>query len=196
MSESDKLRLFVAFDLPRPLLDEIDVATAPLRERWPRARWVPIENQHVTIKFLAWVPVPGLEAVVSALQTAVTAHEPISLELGRYGVFPGPRRARVLWLGFVEASDRLGALAAAVDVAPKPIGFEREQRGFTPHLTLARFREPERVDPVALDEAEPPEGSLEVDRITLYRSHLSPKGPRYEALQGFRLGRFEEDNAP
>ena len=187
MSESDKLRLFVAFDLPRPLLDRIHVATAPLRERWPLARWVPIENQHVTIKFLAWVPAPGLEPVASALQTAVTAHEPISLELGRFGVFPSPRRARVLWLGFVDSDDRLGALAAAVDTALEAIGFEREQRAFTPHLTLARFKVPERAGLEALGEATPPEAGLEVDRITLYRSHLSPKGPRYEALQAFPL---------
>jgi RNA 2',3'-cyclic 3'-phosphodiesterase len=184
----DRLRLFVAADVPAPLLDALQAATAPLRssEELAAARWTKPSNQHLTLKFLGWVD-PGRRAEISA-KIAAVAHsgEAGTVRLQGLGVFPSARRARVLWVGLDDPGGVLTSLAAAFDSALEPLGFEVEKRAFTPHLTLARFKPPASIKGV-LDEVEVPESSFDVDHVALYRSRLHPKGASYEVLEAFRL---------
>lgn len=185
LSPSDKLRLFIAIDLPHPILERVATAARGLRERWPQARWTPIENQHVTLKFLGWVPAGSRNAVEAVCADVAAEHDPASVRLAGFGSFPSPRRVRVLWVGIQDPAGLLASLAATLDRRLETLGFVAEERGFTPHLTLARLKVPQR-----LDEPLPGLGPLdpfEVTGVALYRSHLSPRGPRYEALRRFEL---------
>ena len=186
VTDPKKLRLFIAFDLPRPLLDAIAEAAAPLRERLPAARWTPIDNQHVTLKFLGWVPPDDLGRVVTACAGVAARHPAGSLSTSGFGVFPGPHRARVLWVGLEDEGGVLGPLVEDLEAAMEHLGFERENRSFTPHLTLARFKVPQRIEPDLLGQSPPP-ARFDLHELVLYRSHLSPKGPRYEAIETFSL---------
>ena len=142
----------------------------------------------MTLKFLGWVDEATLDAVRGVVVDAAARHEPAGLALDRLGVFPGPTRARVLWVGLDDPSGLLASLAAALDAGFEPLGFEPERRPFRPHLTLARFKEPVRAgrDLPELDLAA--ERVFRVETIELFRSHLSPKGARYEVLDSFPLG--------
>ena len=186
MSDPKKLRLFVAFDVPRPLLERIAEAAAPLQARLPAARWTPIDNQHVTLKFFGWVPPEGLEGVAAACAEVAARHPAGAFSTSGFGVFPGPRRARVLWVGLEDRDGILGPLVEDLEAAMEHLGFERENRRFTPHLTLARFKTPQRIELDLLGQGPPP-GRFDLHDLVLYRSHLSPKGPRYEALETFSL---------
>jgi RNA 2',3'-cyclic 3'-phosphodiesterase len=182
------LRLFVAASLPREELERIDRATKDLRDRLIGARWAPIENQHVTLKFLGSTPpetVPEIEAVATSV---AAEHHPSELSVSALGVFPSTRRARVLWAGLRDEAGLLSSLAAELAGSLARLGYEPEKRSFTPHLTLARFKEPMPVDRdrLSLEEGEP----FTIDRIELFRSHLSPKGARYEMVRAFQLGRI------
>src|SRR5205085_1993644 len=106
------------------------------------ARWVSVEGQHVTLKFLGATPASKLERVERGVARSVAGRKPADLALGPLGVFPGPRRARVLWASVTDGSGLLTNLVHRLDRTLEPLGYRREKRAYSPHLTLARFRTP------------------------------------------------------
>lgn len=178
--EAKSLRLFVAFEVPEEAQRAIDEAVAPLRERFPKARWVPTENRHVTLKFLGqtW---PRLRGWVEEQVATVASHaDPIATRLTTIGAFPSGRRARVLWAGLEDGEGGLSGLATALDDALAK-EFRPETRAFTAHCTVARSEPPLRLEEADLDL---PLGSVSftISRIALLRSHLRRPAPRYESL--------------
>ena len=152
----------------------------PWREMFSGARWTEPRNQHLTLKFLGWTRSDDLDAVMAACDKVASSHRCAPLRLSSPGVFPDPRRARVLWVGVDDPAGLLPALARDLDDALEPLGFVSEKRAFTAHLTLARFKVPARVEVPELDAA--PLGAFEVDSIGLWRSHLARAGAEYELL--------------
>ncbi|HZA41287.1 MAG TPA: RNA 2',3'-cyclic phosphodiesterase [Actinomycetota bacterium] len=187
MTEVRPLRLFVAVSLPTHVLEALAAATAELRNALPGGRWSPLENQHVTLKFLGSCPADQLEEIAAAVAMVAASHETATLRLTDLGTFPSRRRARVLWAGLEDEAELLRSLAEGLDDALKPLGFEPEKRAFTPHLTLARWRTP---IPVRAPLPTMPQEVFEpftVDAVELFRSHLSPRGARYEMLRSWPL---------
>jgi 2'-5' RNA ligase len=187
---SGRLRLFIAADLPPDLLENLNESMAPLRARpeFASARWTVAANQHVTLKFLGWVDSQVVDGVVTTLESVASSHEPSTMTIAGLGVFPSERRARVLWVGLDDPAGLLAALAADLEAALAPLGFEVEKRAFTPHLTLARFKPPASIAGVLSEEPGVTEKSFAVDHLALYRSHLHPKGASYEVLGTIPLG--------
>ncbi len=184
---SPNLRLFLAAPVPERQLAWVAEQTEALVALWPGARWVPTENQHVTLKFLGSTAPDLLDAVATRCGEIATAHAPSPLRLSGLGVFPNPRRARVLWVGLDDRSALLASLAAALDAALEPLGFASEGRAFTPHLTLARFKAPLRLN--ELPKLADPPAAFRLGGFDLWRSHLGRAGASYERLVHFPLGR-------
>jgi RNA 2',3'-cyclic 3'-phosphodiesterase len=183
--EAKSLRLFVAIEVPEEAQVAIDEAVAPLRERFPRARWVPRENRHVTLKFLGqtW---PRLRTWVEEQVGAVAARSaPFETSVSAIGVFPGGRRARVLWSGLDDGAGAMAGLAAALDDALAR-EFRPESRAFTAHCTVARSDPPLTLEDGDL-EVQPRNVRFGVDRIVLFRSHLRRPAPLYEPIAVFPL---------
>ena len=187
MKQSDRLRLFVAVDVPAEHLRFLADKTVPLKDKWP-GKWTQIENQHITLKFLGWAEASSLERIESVCSGAVADRAPISLALTDLGSFPSRRRMRVLWVGLDDPNRALVDLVKVLDHGFEPLGFEAEKRDFTPHLTLARFKMPILLDEPLPDISTDELPRFEVEGLRLYRSHLSPKGARYEVLREFPLG--------
>ena len=182
---SGRVRLFVAASVPGDQLDWVAAQTAPLRQRWPQARWAPRENQHVTLKFIGSVAADALDDAIRACRQVAATAERSEIGLTGLGAFPTARRARVLWIGLDDPAGVLVHLAAGLDAALRPLGVAPEKRPFSAHLTLARFRTPHPLAPLpALEE---PPAAFTLDRFELWRSHLSPKGARYELMEAFPL---------
>ena len=187
MSDAPALRLFVAVTIPEEHRQLVDQRVAPVRKHLAGARWVPIENQHVTCKFLGATPADRLEAVISVCSMIAAGREPTELRLTRVGAFPSSKTVRVLWVGLDDPAGLLQGLARDLDEAFEPLGYAPEARRFTPHLTLARFRTPAKLGSLpelALDDLQP----FRIDSVSLYRSRLSPAGARYERMERFHLG--------
>ena len=176
------MRLFVAVDLgPRVEARAAD-ALARGKALAPRAKWVHAANLHLTLAFLGQVDdglVPGLGGALAAV---AARHGPVPLHVTGAGGFGSARKPRVLWLGITGEVEALGRIQRDLEAELAPFGYRPEERDFRPHLTLARARDP-RGDPelaaavaaLAGDDL----GEVRVDRLILFRSDLSPKGPTY-----------------
>jgi RNA 2',3'-cyclic 3'-phosphodiesterase len=186
--EAKPLRLFAAVDVSPRAVEAAEVAVAPWRERFPKAKWVPSENWHVTVKFMGRTYPRLVEWVHEALRDAAAAVRPFRLSLQGLGVFPSPSRARVFWVGLADREGGLAALARSVGEAVEK-QFPPEKRPFSAHLTVARFNPPvpmrEHADELAGSTVEP--SPFQVSHLTLYRSYLGRPSARYEPLERFPL---------
>ncbi len=188
-------RLFVALEPPEPIRRRLGAIADELRRGAGRhageVRWVPAENVHLTLQFLGAVPEERVPAVEAALREAAQAARPLSLAVRGAGGFPNARRPRVLWAGLEGDLAPLSALVAGIGARLAKLGFPPEERPFSPHLTLGRSREGRGAPGLAgalagiAEEASAPWRAAEV---VLFESHLSPRGPRYEAIARISLG--------
>ena len=180
--EAKPLRLFVAVEVPGDVRSVVADAIEPFRARYPKARWVPAENQHVTVKFLGRTWPRLVEWVKEGIGEVARVHASFETRVEGVGAFPSARRARVLWAGLDDAGSRFVAIAGALDEALAG-AFVPEPRAFTPHLTVARFDPAVWLDEPPLIRSEP----FAVDRLVLFESHLRRPAPVYEPLGAFPL---------
>jgi 2'-5' RNA ligase len=179
----------VAFDLPQRVKEELDRAVAPFRDRIRGARWTRPQGWHVTLKFLGGTWPRLLPEVRTVVGSSAGATPVVETRLSTVGAFPSPGRARVLWTGIEDPGGAFATLVGRLDRGLETY-FVPENRAYTPHLTLARLRIPSDIVAIAPTLLALPVGSesFRVDRIVLYRSHLSPGGATYEALDSYPLG--------
>jgi 2'-5' RNA ligase len=194
------MRLFVALDIADEIRASIGRYVEGVQNFAPEARWVKEESMHVTLKFIGEQSDTTLESIKQALSTV--GGRCASITFRGYGFFPTAKSARVFWIG-MEAGPELASLAAEIDEKLAPLGVPREQRKFSPHLTLARSAgrsgSPrrlkgdlvtstfERLQQNLAALGTPEFGSMTAREFWLYRSQLSPKGSKYTKLERFPL---------
>ncbi|MFN2595372.1 MAG: RNA 2',3'-cyclic phosphodiesterase [Actinomycetota bacterium] len=182
----DKVRLFVAAQVPQNILQELSVFIEPFKPAFPKARWAPVANQHITLKFVGWFPRSELGRAEDAIATAVEGCRTGDISVVGLGAFPSQRRIRVLWAGLEDPGGVMAPLAKRLDEVFEPLGVTPENRDFSPHLTLARFRTPApHREP--LPELTLGNPTFRLEGVELFSSHLSPRGARYEILRSFHL---------
>jgi 2'-5' RNA ligase len=194
------MRLFLALDIDNSVRRRILGFMDGVRNFAPDARWAKEESLHLTLKFIGEFPDSKLDEIKKAMSTIAAASTKIDFH--GYGFFPTPKSARVFWIG-VECGPQLSALAAAIDDKLSTIGIPKEDRKFSPHLTLARAsgasgsprrhkneaasrtfqRLQEKLSPLSVPEF----GSMTPREFFLYQSQLSPKGSKYTKLASFPL---------
>lgn len=137
------MRLFVAAPAPTEVLHETVRAERFLRARLPsmRARFVPVEQRHLTLAFLGEVAEALVDAVGESVRSATQRTRPFTMRTDGLGAFPDARRARVLWLGLDGAGAAAATLAATLIAAlPPQLDVRAEAGPFVPHVTLARMK--------------------------------------------------------
>jgi len=184
------MRLFVAIVPPAGVLSELAAAVQPLRAAAPELRWTSSAAWHLTLAFLGEVEESVLPELTTRLERAARRHPPQRLAIAGGGAFPGPARARVVWAGIRADKRALAALAASVAAGARRAGAPPpdEGRRYSPHVTLARCREPANV--AALTAALAGFGSADwtAESVHLVRSHPGDSGPpRYEGLAAWPL---------
>lgn len=179
-----RVRAFAASFPPFEVREEV-LAAARRPPLGDRVRWARPENVHLTLKFLGDVQEEVLESVRAALGETCAVYAPFNVELAGLGAFPSARRARIIWAGVGEGSEQLRSLASDLDAALAPLGFERERRPYTPHLTLGRVQgRPANLDlPTIVGSF-----GFGVGSVELVESVLTPEGAVYETLDTFALG--------
>ncbi len=178
------MRLFTAIDISEEALSTLERLIERLRPT-ARIKWSPAANLHITTKFIGEWPEERLDELKAAL-AALPARDPIHVRIARLGYFPNPHSPRVFWAG-IEAPG-LSALARDTEDALARIGIPREQRAFSPHLTLARIKEPVPMSGLLEAVAQLPSlefGAFTVERCFLYQSRLSSHGSVYTQIAEF-----------
>lgn len=182
------MRVFVGVEFDGETKSEIAKVCDDLRTLCIKGRWKRTDNFHLTLKFLGWVSPEKLPAINNALYETVRGTSPFSLKIGNLGVFKGKDMIRVLWLGLDGDIDALTKLQSEVEDGMHRIGFKKETRKFTPHITLAQdilFDCPfnKLGDFVTLEKISP----IEVKDIVLFKSE-QVKGKRvYTPIKRFAL---------
>lgn len=190
-----RVRAFVAVELPDAVRQGLSDEIRRLEKKVGQGpvRFVKPEGIHLTLKFLGEVPAGKVDAVGRAVAGAAEQIGPFEATAGGFGMFPDPKRPRVLWVGVGDPSGGLSRLQAAVERALVPLGFETEDRPFHPHLTLGRAnRGGSRSDERALGDhlagCEIAElGSWRVTECALMKSDLRPAGAVYTRVEAFAL---------
>ena len=183
------IRAFIAVDLPPEIIKRLEQISALLKQSLGdvSVRWVPTENIHLTLKFLGDVSLTNLEMLKEVLLTEVSVHRSFEVSVGGLGAFPTTRHPRVIWIG-VEAPADLASLQRGIETAMARLGYAREDRPFSPHLTLGRVpRNATSGDTHLIGETLDTNkvgflGVAPVDTVFLYRSDLKPAGATYTKI--------------
>ncbi len=181
---AEEIRAFVALRLSPEIDEAIARFQNKLRKPGGEISWTKPAAFHLTLRFLGnRVPLEIIEQMGHGLRSIADATAPFIVQARGAGAFPSMNRPRVIWIGLVDG--QLVPLAAEVEALSIKCGFEPQRRPFTPHLTIGRVRNPTR-NPRMRQELEAAAdldfGCCPIEFMTLYRSHLSPRGATYEAL--------------
>lgn len=189
------MRTFIALELSQESKESLGRVIEDVRPELGRLSWVKPENLHLTLKFLGEVAEERLEGIKDVLSRIAGEHSHFSYRIVGLGCFPNARRPRVLWAGMKGEIDKAEALYAAVDEKLGRLGFPREKRRFSLHITLARIKGFIRTE--RLSEVLKRNGSKLISEesggiIALMKSELRPGGAVYTRLASFRLGKRAE----
>jgi RNA 2',3'-cyclic 3'-phosphodiesterase len=195
VSESTRIRSFVAIDVEAPIRTALGVLQEEFARTRADVRWVRADGLHVTLKFLGYVEEPRLEQVRAVLTAALAGQAALRVQVHGVGAFPSMRRPRVLWVGLEGAG--LPELAVRVEEALSSAGFAKEKREFTPHVTLGRvnsLRGWSALEETCKAHLDDDFGSSDVDAVTIYRSTLRPDGAFYSSLFTIPLNQHRKES--
>lgn len=191
--KQEKIRAFIAIVLPQEIKDALAHRQTKLKEGGDLPiKWVSAEGIHLTLKFLGNVDSTMLPQITQAMAYAAQGIGPFRLELGQLGVFPDIKRPRVVWVGVEGELTPLKALQKNIERALEPLGLPREDRPFTPHLTLGRIKDKissqqgQKLE-ILLKAGEGKKGAIFVEAIHLIRSTLTPRGALYTTVASTKL---------
>lgn len=191
---NQQIRSFIAIELPEEVKTGLNRLQTELKlPRHNFVKWVATEGIHVTLKFLGNIYPEKVAEITKVMEQASQGSVPFQLEISEVGAFPNLRQPRVLWLGIRGDIDKLVAWQQRIDNGLVPLGFAKETRPFTPHLTLARLREGvspgDRRDFGELVIKTPVEVNFKVNvnSLSLMKSQLLPGGAVYSRLAEVKL---------
>ena len=182
------VRLFVAINPPEAVRERIGAGTAELRRR-SGVRWVDPGALHITLKFIGASDEGRADEVAASLRRVAAGHAPFDVGLSGVGAFPSLRRPRVVWVGVGPIAE-LARLQGEIEAALEELGIEREERGFSAHITLGRARRGSAVDAQRLESLARRaviRGSWRVQSVDLMESRLRPTGAVYEVRESASL---------
>ncbi|HKP68965.1 MAG TPA: RNA 2',3'-cyclic phosphodiesterase [Pyrinomonadaceae bacterium] len=188
-NKTDLRRIFIAIELSDAARSECFDHVQRLRHKYPSANvgWERAEKLHITVKFLGPTTDDILEKLNAGLDEKVRTLGRGILRLSGPGIFPNKSRPRILWIG---ADDRDGLASkgqASVEEVCRSLGFEPDDRRFTPHITIGRVKDPQSAQDLVAGhlraQIEPVE--FEVDGLVVYESKLLPTGSVYSVISRF-----------
>ncbi len=190
-----KVRSFIAIPVPSERIEALEQSVKHLDEEIGRhVRWVRPEGIHLTLKFMGDIPAATAERVLEALLPVTAGFNSFQLSISGLGVFPNSRRPRVLWAGLDGGLKSLSELHMAVDEAVGKLGLPKDQRPFSPHLTLGRVRRDaaegqlQKIGEAMSSTKIPSVPAWLADMVNLMRTELDPAGSRHYLMGSAPIG--------
>ncbi len=186
-----RLRTFIAIDTGQSIRDRIVAFQTKLKPELPGVGWVEPENLHVTLLYLGGVEDRHLLSVCRCVEKTVGGAVPFNISVGSLGCFPNPRRPRVLWAGLQVGAEEVTAIHDELEEPLLDLGcYRREERQYTPHVTLGRITTEQNVDELAAilaQHAAWKAGDYQVREILVMSSDMTPTGPIYQIVSRVKL---------
>ncbi len=190
-----RVRSFIAIPIPSAVIQVLDDAVKSLDSSiGENVRWVRTEGIHLTLKFMGDIEAGMVDRVLEAMPAVASQFSPFELAISGLGVFPNARRPRVLWSGVHGDMETLAALQLAIDDALGDLGLRKEQRAFSPHLTLGRVRRDvaegqlRRIGQVMEGRELSGAPLWTADSVNLMRTELDPAGSRHYLVGSASIG--------
>jgi 2'-5' RNA ligase len=193
------VRLFIAIDLSQTLRkhlsQEIEKITRILGS--DSVRWVKASNIHLTLKFLGETPEDKLDRIKYMLEEVTSQFSSFNMDIGEFGCFPNFRKPRIFWIGVHEHDGILKQLHRVLETDFEKLGFKKEGRPLTAHLTLGRLRK--NISSFELQELSTKLEKIQIDHlgievvkeICLFSSVLRPSGAEYTRRGVFKFRETE-----
>ena len=187
------MRLFIAVNIKAETKNKIAGIQSALKKGPASAdvKWIETENLHLTLKFLGEVEGDKQENLVSEkLRQAIIGIKKFEIDFEKIGVYPNETAPRVLWLGVGKGKEELASLANRIENSLSAIGFEKEKRPFSAHLTLGRFKSSQKGrEKISGIIGKMPSEKISdiVEAVYLMKSTLTPRGPIYEVVEKLQL---------
>ena len=186
------MRTFFAIKPPDDTIQYLLETTAPLRRSIAEGvKWIAPDQIHLTLKFLGEFDPAHVETMKHKIQSLCNGSSPIRTATATIGVFPKKGFPRIIWYG-LENPEKLNQLAKRVETICAEIGYPREKRPFSPHLTIGRVRRnasheamhaiQNTVSTFSIKRSHP----FTISRLHFVHSTLTPYGPQYHDL--FTIG--------
>lgn len=194
MVKEQYIRSFIAVELPvelKAVLGKYKDEMSPLSREF--VKWVSPGGIHVTLKFLGNISPGMIDRITLSIEQACKGVIPFTLETDTLGGFPNLKQPRVLWLGMHGDVDKMKLLQKQIDDRLVDLGFEKEKREFTPHITLARIREKAgssdrmRFGELIIHQRADFKYTIHIDGVNLMQSRLQPSGAVYDQLARVKL---------
>lgn len=184
------MRLFLAIELDDSVKKSLQKMAGELRRFDSVVRWTKLEQMHLTLKFLGETPDAGATDVCDAAAQVAAACEPFDWMIDACGCFPPRGKVRIVWTGSGSGPEPLLRCATRCEDAYAELGFARESRPFSPHVTLGRVRFDETGGRLrdAVDGLEITGVSQSVSSVTVFQSVLEKTGARYTVLGRYTFG--------
>lgn len=182
------MRLFIAICLPPNIKGAISNIQKMIDLSSLNPKWIDAKNCHITLKFLGEVEKGGVLKIINICKDVASKYKPFTISFGFLGAFPKENYPRVVFIGLKDGYDNIKNIANSFEDEFFKIGFEKEKRPFSPHLTIARITYPQKtssLSPYLSKKLIPYE--MEVKEIFLIESKLMPSGPIYTPLSAFPL---------
>lgn len=178
------MRTFIALELSEEVKKELSRIQEELKKADADIKWAKPDNIHLTLKFLGNVGDDKIEEIKKVLNGVSSQKRPFEINLSKPGAFPNPNYPRVIWVGIEKNSLEVEKIAQAVEGDLEKLEFPAENRPFSAHLTLGRVKSAtnrDKLKQLLLSVGVRPK-SCSIDKITLFQSTLTPKGPIYTPL--------------
>lgn len=186
-----RLRTFIAIDPGKPIRDRLVALQETLARSGTEVKWVGPDNLHVTLLFLGEVNDVDVPAVCETVAEGVAEHSPFAMTVETVGCFPNPRRPRIVWAGVGQGAQEVCAVHDALEGPLMDLGcYRREERKYTPHITLGRVKSDRPTDPLAAalgKHAAWKGGDVTIQEIHVMSSELTSTGPVYTVLSRAKL---------
>lgn len=189
------MRCFIAIDVPENIKDAIVGVIEKCGLNSKGVRWIHAENIHLTLKFLGDVKEDLIPDIQRRLAEICKRYAVFNINIRGAGAFPNFKYPNVLWMG-IDESEELKRLYEDIEESMFELGFEKEDRKFSPHLTIGRVKDRKGIEPVVKELYTFKDtffGSIKVNEVLLMRSVLKPTGAEYSKIAGFKLKDKKEE---
>ncbi|MBU1726324.1 MAG: RNA 2',3'-cyclic phosphodiesterase [Candidatus Omnitrophica bacterium] len=183
------MRTFIAIELPQEIKDYLACLQEKLKATGADVKWVAPQNIHLTLKFLGEIDDSKLEKIVGIIG-AVSEEKPrFQISISSLGAFPKIQFPRVIWVGVEQGDRETKEIAKTLEEKLQKAGIPKEERAFSSHITIGRTRSGLNTNKLAQEmnmlgkEIQVKNLGFKAERITLFKSTLTSKGPIYEILK-------------